>query len=268
MTFANEFVYVLTVSTAQISVLCFYLRLFQIHKTFARTVYVFIVVVVSWSIALFFSSLFQCTPVSLAFAEIPDESHCVNYRKWLVGSNIPHIVIDFSILCLPLHQVWQLSLSRLQKFGLTGVFLLGTFTSTISIIRTYFNSIIAISDPTWDFTPVQVWSSLEGWVSVICACLPSLAPLVRLLCGGQRLGMHRSTPIQIHSPNGGPRLKNNSRRKDDSTFSKLEEDQVELFNIVNTRPAAAKASCGQQHKTPLQSISITNEFDVRSDLRV
>ncbi|KAL9577384.1 MAG: hypothetical protein Q9212_006394 [Teloschistes hypoglaucus] len=268
MTFANEFVYLLTVSLAQISILCFYLRLFKVNKTFAKIVYGFLVVVACWAIAMFFSTLFQCTPVKLAFAAIPNQSHCIQYRSWLLGTNIPHVIIDFSILCLPLHQIWQLSLSRVQKLGLSSVFLVGTFTSVISVIRTWENASIALDDPTWDYTPVQMWSALEGWVSVICACLPSLAPLMRYTCGGQRFGKHRGTPNQIYNHGHDANPKKINRRKDESTFSKLEEDQAQLFDQVESRSAMASAGHEQRGPIPLHDIRITSDINVRSDLRV
>ncbi|KAL8783230.1 MAG: hypothetical protein Q9213_004794 [Squamulea squamosa] len=266
MTFGNEFVYVLTVSAAQISILCFYLRLFKVRKPFRSTVYSFIGLVVCWGISVFFSTLFQCTPVKLAFSEIPNQSYCINYRAWLLGTNIPHIIIDFSILCLPIHEIWQLSLSRPQKLGLTTVFLVGAFTSAISIIRTYFNASIALNDPTWDYTPVQLWSALEGWVSVICACLPSMAPLVRFSCSGRRFGKHRGNPYQPYTAK--PQMKNTIRRRDDEEFSKLNEDQVELFDVGHTRSATAVAGRGCQHPVPLQKILVTSEFDSRSDSKI
>ena len=262
MTFANEFVYVLGVNTVQISVLCFYLRLFNVHKVFAKVVYALIAVVICWCLAVFFSSLFQCSPVSFAWAKVPHESHCLNYRAWLIGTNIPHVFIDFSILCLPLHQIWKLSLSRMQKIGLSSIFLLGIFTSVISIVRTYFNASIRLSGPTWDFTPVQLWSALEAWVGVVCVSLPPIAPLVRFICGGRRFGKYRGTYHQT----AGPQPIRSSRRNKNSSFS-MQEDQVELFENNGSNTANTAMARSQQSPNQLQNIFVTTDFEIRNDTK-
>lgn len=38
-------------------------------------------------------------------------------------------------------------------------------------------------DVTWDFIPVYVYSILESHCAVICACLPSIPPLIRMAWG-------------------------------------------------------------------------------------
>ncbi|KAL9023510.1 MAG: hypothetical protein Q9180_008206, partial [Flavoplaca navasiana] len=125
-TYANELVYASIVTCIKTSVLCLYLRIFGVNKKFAIVVKCFIVAAVVWGIAVLLTTIFQCNPVRGAWDISVPRNQCFNLRTWLIATNVPNIVIDFGIICLPLPLVWKLKLSIERKIGLTGVFLLGT----------------------------------------------------------------------------------------------------------------------------------------------
>lgn len=183
-TFANELLYASIVTSVQSSILCLYLRIFGINKSFANIVYVFLTLVIAWGTATLLTTIFRCSPVSAAWdADVPN-SRCMDLRTWLVGTNVPHIIIDFSILLLPMPQIWRLKLSTGRKISLSGVLLVGAFTSAVSIIRVNANASINNDDPTWDYVAVMIWSTIEGNIGVVCACLPTLGALVHPLLHG------------------------------------------------------------------------------------
>ncbi|KAJ4386323.1 hypothetical protein N0V93_009217 [Gnomoniopsis smithogilvyi] len=67
-----------------------------------------------------------------------------------------------------------------QKIALTGVFLLGSFGSVASAIRTYyFFELNELSDNTWNSVQLMSWACAEAGMIFVCACLPSLWPLIR-----------------------------------------------------------------------------------------
>ncbi|CAF9935891.1 hypothetical protein IMSHALPRED_010381 [Imshaugia aleurites] len=147
-------------------------------------VHVFLTLVLAWGIATLLTSIFQCSPVSALWNSDTTNKHCINLRKWLIGTNVPHIIIDFSILLLPMPLIWRLKLSTGRKITLSGVFLVGAFTSAASIIRVNANASIANNDPTWDYVAVMIWSTVEGNIGVVCACLPTLGVLLHYLLHG------------------------------------------------------------------------------------
>ncbi len=124
-TFGNEILYVLIVILVQSSILCLYLRIFGINKSFARVVHAFLTLVLAWGIATLLTSIFQCSPVSALWNSDTTDRHCIDPQKWLIGTNVPHIIIDFSILLLPMPLIWRLKLSTGRKISLSGVFLVG-----------------------------------------------------------------------------------------------------------------------------------------------
>ena len=88
-------------------------------------VYALLVLVVCWGIATLFSSVFQCRPVKAAWLPFLAGARCFSIRAWLIGTNVPNIVIDFFILVLPIPLVWGLNLSVPRRASLNAVFLVG-----------------------------------------------------------------------------------------------------------------------------------------------
>ncbi|KAL8671048.1 MAG: hypothetical protein Q9168_004441 [Polycauliona sp. 1 TL-2023] len=265
-TYANEIIYASIVTCIKSSVLCLYLRIFGVNKKFGIIVKCFIVAVVAWGIAVLLTTIFQCKPVRGAWDISVPRDQCFNLRTWLIATNVPNIVIDFSIICLPLPLIWKLKLSMERKIGLTGVFLLGTFASIISIVRVHTNASLEIEDPTWNYVMVMIWSTVEGNVGVVCACCPVLAPLVRR-CFGRSA---KSTPkaSKEHSSSGGlwpPRPSGRNQR-----FSRLdEEDSANVVYPGNT-VHIKKSSISEDGANPaleLNTIYVSSDVNIETSKR-
>lgn len=104
-------------------------------------------------------------------------------------------------------------------------------------------------DVTWLMGPVFIWSTIEPSVAVVCACLPHLAPLARLL--------HRSILPSHQSENSGMisrRLRGESGKEHSTantsggrgpTFDygmkrDAYDDQIRLTNYVTAGPNEGK----------------------------
>ncbi|KAJ8130149.1 hypothetical protein O1611_g3481 [Lasiodiplodia mahajangana] len=58
----------------------------------------------------------------------------------------------------------------------------GVFAIAVSIARLpYINQFTGTTNPTIDWVPITIWSALENYIGVICACLPSLPALLKPL---------------------------------------------------------------------------------------
>lgn len=257
-TYLTGITYSLIVTSVKCSILCLYLRIFSVKGTFTKVVYSVIVITVGWGIATLFSTIFQCIPVTAVWDHSAPHSHCINLNAWFIGTNVPSIILDFAILILPMRVVWHLKLSTGRKVGLSGIFLLGTAwvnpiypfkrnlrtnlfnsASIISILRVRANAKINFSDPTWNSVPIIIWSTVEEDVGVICACLPAMAPLIRLLFG------HRFGSSQTSAAHSYPRTRNQDSRPlhHQQSLSRLNEDTFELFpdelSTVHTKGSRA-----------------------------
>ena len=109
------------------SILTLYYRLFGISEGFARVCYILMGMTVAWGIATLFPAVFQCKPIHVAWDPTSARSDCLKLRAYLVGTNIPNVLLDFAILVAPLYPVWRLKLSTRRKALISGVFVLGAW---------------------------------------------------------------------------------------------------------------------------------------------
>ncbi|KAJ5858325.1 hypothetical protein N7534_003602 [Penicillium rubens] len=143
-----------------------------------------------------------------------------------------------------------------------------------SIVRIHYLSIfMGAVDVTWLMGPVFIWSTIEPSVAVVCACLPHLAPLARLV--------HRSILSSHQSENSGMisrRLRGESGKERstanisggrgptfDYGFDKMKrdayDDQIGLTNYVTAGPNEGKnpsvesfsEGLGRDHTIAVQS---------------
>lgn len=54
-------------------------------------------------------------------------SECFQLRAYLVGTNVPNVLLDLAILVTPLYPVWQLKLPITKKVLISGIFVLGAW---------------------------------------------------------------------------------------------------------------------------------------------
>ncbi|KAL8942327.1 MAG: hypothetical protein Q9211_001444 [Gyalolechia sp. 1 TL-2023] len=187
--FVSELSYELIMCSTKFSLLAFYWRIFKQSKI-RIPIYVLVAVVSCWGIAGILVILLQCQPVSEywnRFAVTDSAPHCgVNITQFFYGVAIPNILTDAALLVLPMPFIWKLHLPRAQKLALTSIFILGAFVIGVSITR--FTVLLKLNlvspDITWNYVDNQIWTAVESHVGIICACLPSLRPLLNVFLFG------------------------------------------------------------------------------------
>ncbi|KAI5866743.1 hypothetical protein GGS23DRAFT_285424 [Durotheca rogersii] len=133
------------------------------------------IIIGSWSLSQVLVSIFTCDPIR-GFWEKSTEPTCIpNLPQWYINA-AGNIATDIAVFVLPLPVIGHLKLPKAQRLVLIGIFSLGFFTCAISVIR------IRYLDQGGDFSYENVegscWSITELCSGVICACLPTLRPLV------------------------------------------------------------------------------------------
>ena len=84
-----------------------------------------IFITVTWAIALEFGAIFQCSHVSDSWNPESDRSDCVHLEAFLVGTNVPNIILDLSILVAPIYPIWKLKLPTGKKIAIALILMLG-----------------------------------------------------------------------------------------------------------------------------------------------
>lgn len=173
--FMGEIFYVVALGVSKISILCFYLRVFP-NKDFRRVIYGVMALSVAYTIAFFFATTFQCTPISYAWTQW-DGLHkgtCndIHLQGWIAAGI--NICLDIIVMVLPLKHLIGLQMDLRKKLMVISMFSVGIIVIIISALRLYTLAHFAKSkNITWDYFEAGYWSLLEIDVSIVCGSMPA-----------------------------------------------------------------------------------------------
>ncbi|ROV89623.1 hypothetical protein VSDG_08046 [Cytospora chrysosperma] len=178
------------------SVLIFYLRLSKNTQQVLRIAsWVVLAIVNVAGTVLTLMNIFQCHPIMAAFSQDTSEAQCIPLLTEFICSAPVNIVTDLAILALPIPVLTGMRLPKRQKYILVFTFSLGIFVTIVDVIRIYYLQQAISSVPTawsndpealfgdspefaWNASLSLMWSAVELNVGMICACIPTLKPLI------------------------------------------------------------------------------------------
>jgi hypothetical protein len=171
------------------SILIFYLRLARNTQNLLRIAsYVTLVIVNVAGIVLTFLNAFQCSPPKAAYTTVTS-GKCISIVTLFLCSAPVNIATDLAILVLPIPVLTGMRLPRKQKTVLVLTFALGIFVTVVDVIRIYYLQQAVTQgfaaarlgtgvDFSWNVSSAFLWSAVEVNVGIICACIPTLKPLI------------------------------------------------------------------------------------------
>jgi hypothetical protein len=112
-------------ASAKLSLLLFYLRLSHL-AWFRLCVYVSMVLVVGYNLALVFPLLFACTPFRRNWDVSVTEGRCIDRTAVYMATAVLNMITDVLLLVLPVPMVVRLQMPPVQKVGLLGIFGVGS----------------------------------------------------------------------------------------------------------------------------------------------
>ncbi|KAJ5233793.1 uncharacterized protein N7469_005559 [Penicillium citrinum] len=179
----SQVIYFTTAVFTKVSLLLLYYRIFGVVRTFRWALWISFGLVISYFISCTIVSIVSCSPVP-KFWDPSLPGYCIDEVAFFRWNGFANMALDILVLCLPYPMAWRLQTSIRQKFILTGIFLLGGFSvCVVSVLRIVSFDFVTLEDVTYVSVTPSTWSSIEQSVGVICACLPTLRPLVRRLYG-------------------------------------------------------------------------------------
>ncbi|KAK3934016.1 hypothetical protein QBC46DRAFT_429444 [Diplogelasinospora grovesii] len=178
-TYAFVIVYITCVSTTKVSILLFYRRMFG---TSIIWFIVFGFTVAHWT-EVTVGFLSGCRPASYYWRQYTDptaQGICIDTARFYFINGVLRMLINVSILLVPIPAVYKLHMPRAQKMLVCGILLLGSFICVANTVRILvMDQLVNSADFTWAMSKVFVWSCCEPFTGIVCACLPTYAPLVR-----------------------------------------------------------------------------------------
>ncbi|KAI8960751.1 hypothetical protein F5Y11DRAFT_252864 [Daldinia sp. FL1419] len=184
-----------------------YYRVLPVKKM-RTTLIIAMILIGCWSMSQIAVGIFICDPVS-GFWEKSTGSCIGNYPQWYINA-AGNIATDIAVFVLPLPVLRHLHLPKAQKLVLIGIFSFGFFTCAISVIRIKFLQLGG--DFSYENVEGSSWSISELCSGIICACLPTLRPLVSRWIPALSNRLHKSArnSFMVGVERGSKHLRGNS----------------------------------------------------------
>jgi fucose permease len=176
------------------SILIFYLRMSKNTQKILRLAsYATLVVVNVAGVVLTFMNAFQCSPIKAAYDPTETADRCISIVTLYLCSAPVNIITDLAILVLPIPVLTGMRLPQRQKTILVITFALGIFVAIVDVVRIYYlqqaADVQSMSlskaklgsgvDFSFNASTALMWSAVEVNVGIICACIPTLKPLIK-----------------------------------------------------------------------------------------
>ncbi|KAJ5519453.1 hypothetical protein N7453_001875 [Penicillium expansum] len=177
--FTHVFIYSTTVTLTKSSIVMFYHHIFNLRWS----LYFAMAIILGYFVAVIVTIAAACRPTSYFWQQYTDPTAngmCIDVPQFFFVNGIAAVLIDVMILCVPLPIIWRLQMPKSQRIAVTSILLLGGFVCIAGVVRVVFLYKHTHSkDPSWTIAPVFMWSCVEPFIGIVCACLPTFSPLFR-----------------------------------------------------------------------------------------
>ncbi|KJX97768.1 hypothetical protein TI39_contig462g00013 [Zymoseptoria brevis] len=182
--FVSQTLYVFGAFFTKLSLVLLYLRIWQESpetRTFRLWCKATGAVLMLGGVACLLATIFSCHPITNAIRYTNRAGGtCINRiaLAYVVGGI--NAVLDIVVIALPIRRLSKLTISLRQKMGIISCFLIGFIVTACTVVRlTHLHQLTTISDPTWDFVELVLWSLIEVNCSMISCCMPAMAGFVK-----------------------------------------------------------------------------------------
>ncbi|MCJ1313883.1 hypothetical protein MMC25_007563 [Agyrium rufum] len=172
-------IWIIALTLIKCSLICFYIRLFRVHKRFAMIANCLQVFNILFCTATFIESFLECTPFAFNWDPYIPGGHCLNREITYKATSGINLVSDLATLLLPLPIIWKLQMPKGRKFVLSLLFALGLLVCVITILRLYYLDKIDPENLPPTFFLTCIWITWEPVCATICACAPTMRPLFK-----------------------------------------------------------------------------------------
>ncbi|KAK4031500.1 hypothetical protein C8A01DRAFT_21281 [Parachaetomium inaequale] len=180
--FIAELFYAFGLFFAKVSILSLYWRMF--HVTNIRIpIQILFGCAIVWITFRIFMGIFHCVPVN-AFWDSNAGGYCaIEDKKFFFGTTLVHAAIDIAILVLPMWQIGQLHLPKLQKAGIMIMFTFGFFICAAAIRLIVAARVFNDKSPDlmWNICEIVIWATVEVNLSNVSASLPTIRPACKYI---------------------------------------------------------------------------------------
>ncbi|KXG48491.1 uncharacterized protein PGRI_023610 [Penicillium griseofulvum] len=170
---------VISTTTGKISVTIFLLRLMGQSASAPRRWFLYILMVVSiaWNVLAIVAIIGFCRPAERIWNQNVDGS-CFSLNFQLIAGISQAAFNAFNDLALalfPAYIFWHVQLASKMKFAIISVMGAGIFAAAATVVKCILlKNLPAHADITWSWADITIWYTIEMYVIIICASLPTL----------------------------------------------------------------------------------------------
>ncbi|KAL2869522.1 uncharacterized protein BJX67DRAFT_332657 [Aspergillus lucknowensis] len=166
-------------TTGKLSVALFLLRLMGTSATTAQrwSLYILSAVSIAWNALAVIAVAGFCRPAEKIWRpEIPGS--CFSTEFQLVAGTSQASFNAFADLALALFPVWifrKVQLAPVKKLGIIAILGAGIFAAAATLVKcVLLKNLPQHADITWSWAPITTWYTIEMYVIIMCATLPTL----------------------------------------------------------------------------------------------
>ncbi|KAK4658858.1 hypothetical protein QC762_105250 [Podospora pseudocomata] len=207
--FVSGVLYLPQVAALKLTFLFFYLRIFPSPGT-RRVIWGTIVFTSLYGLTFFLLAIFQCSPIEDWYKwDGTGTGKCLNKDAIQWSCAIISIVLDVWMIGIPLWSMRIVKLHWKKKVGVGAMFAVGLLVTIVCCIRLrYIADITSSQNPTQDLFNIIRWSTIEGFTSSVCACMPFIRQvLVRIFPKAMRTGTTKKSTYAYNVHSFGNTLK-------------------------------------------------------------
>jgi hypothetical protein len=179
--YLEEISYTVATGAVKIALLAFLIRLFP-SQNLRRAAWATIAFTTALTTGFTLLAIFQCTPVSYMWHQWNPQfdGKCVDIWTAIVVHAVINIMLDLIIIVIPMPTLYHLRTTRTKKIQILLMFAVGLIITIVSVLRfdTLRHQAHSVNPSRSVWAPA-LWSAVEVYVSIICACLPAFKLLLK-----------------------------------------------------------------------------------------
>ncbi|KAI9650356.1 ATP-dependent RNA helicase [Ciborinia camelliae] len=130
-------------------------------------------------ISVIIEAFFFCHPIAYNWNKAIPGGHCSDQSTAFLSAGIINLLIDLSVVILPMPMLLFLHMDWKRKLGVAAMFSLGFLICIITLCRIIWLQHWNLADVTYSSLDICIWSALEPNLGVVNACLPVMQPALR-----------------------------------------------------------------------------------------
>ncbi|KAI0121280.1 hypothetical protein BJ170DRAFT_661105 [Xylariales sp. AK1849] len=150
-------------------------RVFAVKARVEKAIYFYIWVLLLCFLPLLIMKIVICTPISAYWNSSVENAQCLNQRCVFVASQSLALIFDLSVLITLIVLAWSLEIPLSRRIKIAALFGVGGLVTGLTCFQLYRAIVFRNStDMTADFVALDLTTTVELTIGLICACLPSV----------------------------------------------------------------------------------------------